>query len=145
MVRVLIPLDGTSEAEAVFDLLKDDLNSNPEIILLQIVEPVRTVLIDGQVILGQSEEETEQTRAITYLKGLSEKYGPLNDWRCEATIYEGRADGIVKFASKENVDLVVMLQHKRNRISRLLMGSTADKVSKRSVIKVRKFTFADLN
>ena len=73
MVRVLIPLDGTSEAEAVFDLLKDDLNSNPEIILLQIVEPVRTVLIDGQVILGQSEEETEQTRAITYLKGLAEK------------------------------------------------------------------------
>tara|TARA_B100000678_G_C18059967_1_gene442250 strand:- start:324 stop:623 length:300 start_codon:yes stop_codon:yes gene_type:complete len=99
LVRVLIPLGEASEAEAVCDLLKDDLNSNPEIILLQIVEPVRTVLIDGQVILGQSEEETEQTRAITYLKGLAKKYGPLNDWRCEATIYEGRADGIVKFAS----------------------------------------------
>ena len=106
---------------------------------------MRTVLIDGQVILGRSEEETEHTRAITYLKGLAEKYGPRNDWRCEATIYEGRADGIVKFASKENVDLVVIIQHKRNRISRLLMGSTADKVSKRSVIKVRKFSFADLN
>ena len=65
MVRVLIPLGEASEAEAVFDLLKDDLNSNPEIILLQIVEPVRTVLIDGQVIVGQFEGETEQTLAIT--------------------------------------------------------------------------------
>ena len=65
MVRVLIPLGEASEAEAVCDLLKDDLNSNPEIILLQIVEPVRTVLIDGQVIVGQFEEETEQTLAIT--------------------------------------------------------------------------------
>jgi hypothetical protein len=37
LVRVLIPLGEASEAEAVFDLLKDDLNSNPEIILLQIV------------------------------------------------------------------------------------------------------------
>ena len=65
MVRVLIPLGEASEAEAVCDLLKDDLNSNPEIILLQIVEPVRTVLIDGQVIVGQFEGETEQTLAIT--------------------------------------------------------------------------------
>ena len=68
-------------------------------------------MIDRQVILGKSEEETEQTRAITYLRSLAEKYAPFNDWRCEATIYEGRADGIVKFTTKENVDLVVMLQH----------------------------------
>ena len=45
------------------------------------------------------------------LRGLAEKYVPFNDWRCEATIYEGRADGIVKFTTKENVDLVVMPPH----------------------------------
>ena len=54
-IRVLIPLDGTSEAEAGFELLKDDLNSNPEVILRQIVEPVRTILIDGQAIQEQSD------------------------------------------------------------------------------------------
>ena len=54
-VRVQIPLNGTSEAEAGFELLKDALNSNPEVILRQIVEPVRTILIDGQAIQGQSD------------------------------------------------------------------------------------------
>src|SRR4030065_332869 len=50
------------------------------------------------------------------------------------------ADGILGFAHRENVDLLIMSTHGRSGVSKLLMGSVAEKVmltTKRPVMLVK--------
>ncbi|HET6463135.1 MAG TPA: universal stress protein [Candidatus Krumholzibacteria bacterium] len=47
----------------------------------------------------------------------------------EATVVTGNAvDGIIRFASEQNADLLVMCTHGRTGLSHVLMGSTAEAV-----------------
>ena len=60
--RILIPLDGTQEAESVVPVVKDELAPDGEIILVQVIPPAKTQIVGGQTLLGSQRDETTGKR-----------------------------------------------------------------------------------
>lgn len=110
-------------------------------ILLQVV----------QAPLGDAPEagQTEEDRAIrevavealSYLGTIAGKLKEEGSIKVRSEVLEGpAADGILGFAHREDVDLIIMSTHGRTGISKLLMGSVAEKVmltTKRPVMLIK--------
>ncbi len=45
--KVLIPLDGTKEAEQVYDKIEQDLSPDAEVVLLHVIQPSRSISLSG--------------------------------------------------------------------------------------------------
>ncbi len=139
---ILIPLDGSKESEGVFALIRGELASDGEVVLLQVIPPAKTQVVGGQVLLGSQREEVERSKAETYLRGVLRELDSNGDptrRRGEVVVAESVSQGIVDFARKEEVDLIAMYTHDRKGIARLIKGSIASDVSKRAPIEVKVF------
>ena len=128
--RVLIPMDGTKTAEGVFPMVKGDLALEAEVVLLQIVAPARSHMVGGVLLEGRQVEEDEKEKALAYLTGFAHHLPEGVKVRCEVSVAESVAHGIVNFASHEHVDVIAMYTHDRNPILKLMSGSVADAVRK---------------
>lgn len=62
--KVLLPLDGSKESERVVPLIKQDIGPDTDVILLQVLPPIKTLVMGGQVILGSQREEAERLEAL---------------------------------------------------------------------------------
>ena len=60
-------------------------------------------------------------------------------WRCEVVIAESVPEGIVDFATREDVDHIAMYTHDRKGLAKLIKGSIAEKVQKKAPIEVQVF------
>ncbi len=69
--KVLLPLDGSKESKQVIPLIMQDLGPDTDVILLQVLHPIKTQVVGGQVMLGSQREEAERLEALAYLKGLA--------------------------------------------------------------------------
>ena len=131
--RVLVPLDGSQESEAILshavDLAADE---DTEFDLLRVYPYPRdlassylphTVQLNTNVFeegrKAAEEYVTEEARKLVD-RGLSAK-GHL--------VTEGSpASGILHFAERSDADLIAMSTHGRGGVSRLVLGSVTDKV-----------------
>ncbi len=144
--KILVPLDGSPEAEQVVPIVDEILAPEGEAIFLKVINPSATKNIGaGQVIHGTQFEESERANAKSYLQGVIRNFGKATDrWRSEATIAGTIADGITSFAITEEVDLIAMRTHDRKGLAKLIKGSVAQQVKKRAPIDVRVFTPKEL-
>lgn len=139
--KILVPLDGSALAErALTHAEKIAKGTGAELILMQ---AVGIPLADAPEA-GPSEEtkafteEVESARAyLESVAGRLRKEGlPVRN-----VVARGAADSeILGFAHRENVDILVMSTHGRSGLSKLLMGSVAQKVmltTKRPVMLVK--------
>ena len=139
--KILTPLDGSSLAERAVDhAVEIARGTGAEVILLQVVQAPLAAAPEA----GQSEELKAVTEtaaaAMGYLRGVAAKIvAEKIVVRCE--VLEGDAAAVILgFAHKENVDAIVMSTHGRSGISKLIMGSVAEKVTlttKRPVMLVK--------
>ena len=138
--RVLIPLDGSKEAEGVFAAIEGELTPDCEVTLLQVVPPGETVRAGEYVFLGSQQEEDDRSKAMIYLKAVIERLGgdPAR-WRCETTVAKSVAGGIVDVAGREGVDLIAMYTHDRKGLAKLIQRSVASAVQRRASIDVKVF------
>ena len=140
--RILVPLDGSALAERALPHAGGiGRATGAEVILLQVV----------QAPLGDAPEagQTEEDRAIrevavealSYLGTIAGKLKEEGSIKVRTEVLEGpAADGILGFAHREDVDLIIMSTHGRTGISKLLMGSVAEKVmltTKRPVMLIK--------
>jgi nucleotide-binding universal stress UspA family protein len=87
----------------------------------------------ANVELIQKMTEAEQSDAHSYLDALRDKVGA----DVEALVVEGdAADAIVETASAKQAGLIVMSSHGRGGLGRLVFGSVADAVLRRSPVPV---------
>lgn len=140
--RILVPLDGSALAErAVSHASKIARAMGAELILAQFVQPP----LGGAPEAGQSEEvraiRDAGAEANAYLAGIA---GRLSGEGCNSVRVEIRegapAEGILGLAHNDDVDLIVMCTHGRTGLSKMLMGSVAEKVmltTKRPVMLVK--------
>jgi nucleotide-binding universal stress UspA family protein len=128
--KVLIPMDGTKTAEGVFPMVKGDLAPDAEVILLQIVMPARSRMIGGVLLEGRQIEEDEKEKALVYLTGFAHHMPEGVKVRCEVSVAESVARGIVNFASHEGADVIAMYTHDRSPVLKMVTGSVADAVRK---------------
>ena len=69
--KVLLPLDGTKESEQVIPLIMRDIGPDTDVILLQVLHPIKTQRLGDHVMLGSQREEAERLEALTYLRGIA--------------------------------------------------------------------------
>jgi len=132
--RMLIPLDGSESAQAVLPFAEDLARALGASIVLyhSVIEPVlgypgaEAVVFDAHVL------EEMESGARSFLETLGSAL-TAKGIRTETVVTVGNAtDGIVWAAEREGADIIVMSTHGRSGLGRLVMGSVADAVVRRS-------------
>ena len=152
--KIIIAVDGSKYAERAakfgFDIAR---KFNAAVGLVNIIEPVITSIDASDSILGMplanaaSLEETDLINAQTeYSKNIirqvmAEHAGGLDVKHFSE--YGSTADGILECSIMFGADLIVVGTHKRSGFERLLEGSTAESVIRRSEIPVLVVPFPE--
>lgn len=139
--KILVPLDGSALAErAIVQAEEIARAAGAELILIQVVQaPLGQTPEAGQAEEEKAFRETAaQARAYLGMVATRVSGGGV---RSRFVVLEGSpAAGILGFAHDEDVDMIVMSTHGRSGISKLVMGSVAEKVmltTKRPVLLVK--------
>jgi nucleotide-binding universal stress UspA family protein len=147
--NILVPLDGTELAErilapamAMAELFDGSLT------LLRVVQPVvrPSYLHEGSGVAGLTHSVLEQVQTLQserrdtaqmYLDRIAERIaGKGRRARTKVMIDEEPALAILLEAQAGNADLIAMETHGRKGLSRLFLGSVADKVVRGGVVPV---------
>ena len=143
--KILVPLDGSGEAERVIGLAQSELAANGACILLQVIPPAKNQRFGEHVILSTQQEEADRAAALGYLKSVAQEQSVQPaEWLFEVAISNSVADEIVNVARREQVDLVAMYTHDRRGLAKIIKGSIAQKVKEISPIEVRAFPLREL-
>lgn len=136
--RVLIPLDGSALAEQMISRAValgalDDTGYT----LLQAIDPTAVYLPDPQGD-GAGDQLIDQVRAAArrYLDRVAGKLRAAGFHVQAETVVGPPAAAILSFARDHAVDLIAMETHGRGGLTRLLLGSVADKVLRSAAVPV---------
>lgn len=131
--KILVPVDGSKESEAIIEWARAVADEEGSQITLIRVFPYpeefasaylpHTVLVN-RTVLDEGRKEAERYLEAEVAKLRAEGL------KAEAMLMvdSSPARGILHFASKHDVDLIAMSTHGRGGMSRLLLGSVTDKV-----------------
>jgi len=130
--RVLIPLDGSSAAEQVLDPLTPVLSgSGGRVTLVSVLLrpfPLASTYLPHAVEEGTLLEEREK-RTRAYLEEVAKRWDPPGVTVDTAVIAsDDVASALLTHAETHDVDLLALSTRGRGGVSRLLMGSVADKL-----------------
>lgn len=128
--RLLIPLDGSEEAEYALEYAAElSPRIGAQVTLFHVCAPSEHHL--------QKMHEGYLSYRTMLLKDLLNQTGGQETRVDSMMVFGDPATEILGYASENDVDLVAMTTHGRSNISRWLMGSVADKVVRHSRIPVR--------
>jgi nucleotide-binding universal stress UspA family protein len=136
--HVLIPLDGSRLAETVIAHAVALAGSmDIEYTLLQAIEPV---LITYLPIASGAEVDDQafalwQAEARDYLERMAKRVSTTRPVQTQVVV-ANPASAILSYARQHGIDLIAMATHGRSGISRMLLGSVADKVVRGTHISV---------
>ncbi len=139
--KILVPLDGSALAErAIVQAEEIAKAAGAALLLVQVVQaPLGKTPEAGQAEEEQAFRETA-AQARAYLGMVTTRVSSAGV-RTRFVVLEGSpASGILAFAHDEDVDIIVMSTHGRSGISKMVMGSVAEKVmltTKRPVLLVK--------
>jgi len=134
--KVMVPLDGSELAECVFphlETIAKGCQPPAEVIVVQAVEPL-SVPYGIEVFQFSSLQQVEAFE--THRKTEAEKYLTKVVARLKKTgikaraevIYGKAGEALSDYATKNNVDLVIIATHGRSGISRWVLGSVANRI-----------------
>lgn len=134
--RVVVPLDGSPVAEAIFPFIETIGALDVEIVLVRVVtlSPEEAVVLGAGYWQGRSADPDHD--AQEYLKS---QVGALEAKGIHASAHVrtgNAADEIVDVAKAIDADLIAMTTHGRTGLGRLLFGSVAESVLRASPIPV---------
>ena len=123
--KILVPLDGSTPAEAALPTAADMARtSGARLLLLRAAQ--------AHTLPGVDPTEAEikvVSEAETYLAEVKERLGTAGITNVETTVWYGpAAAAIVEAAQFHRVGLIVMTTHGRSGLGRLILGSVAESV-----------------
>jgi nucleotide-binding universal stress UspA family protein len=133
--HLLLPVDGSPQSVEALRFAASEWDA-PTVTLLHVIDPVASPSRPS-AFPGGSEEWYENTRESAEL--LLERARAAFDEKADvrSRIEVGRpAQSIVSVAKEGDVDHIVMGSHGREGISRIILGSTAEYVVRRSPVPV---------
>jgi nucleotide-binding universal stress UspA family protein len=99
--KVLIPLDGSKEAEMVIPKIQPELTEDAEVVLLKITPPLEGEMGGPIRVTSTQQEEAERVNAIDYLREVIQRLGgSSSQWRCDAVVRESVAEGIATLPTR---------------------------------------------
>lgn len=140
--KILVPLDGSVEAETTVSRIQEELSSDGTIILLQVIPPAKGLRVGEHTIQTTQQEEANRATSLAYLRSVAEKQSiQPKKWHFEVAVSDSVAEEIANVALRERADLVAMFaRDRRGIITRLLPGSLSEKVKDKVPIEVRTFS-----
>ncbi|MFB6093880.1 MAG: universal stress protein [Halanaeroarchaeum sp.] len=135
MKHVLVPLDGSDQAWNALDYAAEEFPT-ATITVLHVIDPVEAGYTATASVPGYTEQwyEQAQDRAEDLFESAA---GRAEDASLETETEVGRPSTvIVQFAEENDVDQIVMGSHGRSGVSRILLGSVAETVVRRSPVPV---------
>ncbi len=130
---ILVPLDGSKRAEAILPHVEEIAQHyQAKVILLQVLEPQRSVVTADTFYIPGPEEIERQTRmSEDYLISHQKRLQEIGlDAKIE--VWHGPVvEGIITAAEHEQVDLIAMASHGRTGLSWVFYGSVASGVLNR--------------
>lgn len=142
--RILVPLDGTSEAESAIPAVKELVDKfKSAVTLLEVTPGYGTIMAAsaaesfgsaGTVAALAEAEVAAEGMASAYLDNVRKIHGNPA-WK--TVVAEGDSgDAIIEQARAEGADLIVMATHARRGLKRLFIGSVAEDVIRKCGIPV---------
>jgi nucleotide-binding universal stress UspA family protein len=133
--KIMVPLDGSKLAECVLPHLETIVKGceSPEVIVVKAVEPLsvpygREVSQFTSLEQVKAFETHQRVEAEKYLKEVVARLGK-SGVKAKADVIYGKADeSLSDYATKNDIDLVVIATHGRSGISRWVWGSVADRL-----------------
>lgn len=131
MEHVLVPVDGSPQAREAFDWALEQFDP-ARVTVLYVVHPSDTSRDEGEVV--------EATKIL-----MSEAVEVLDEYDIEPegadvarrlAVGRNERDTIVGYVEGNQVDTVVMGSHGRSGVSRVVLGSVAEGVARRSPVPV---------
>lgn len=142
-LEVVVPVDGTHFAETALEsATRLATLFDARVTLVRVVAyPYDVGVIGGGVVADYQELlNTAESEAREYLADLAERVkGTVPRVDTELLVSPSAAMGILDKAAEVRADVIVVSSHVRGGVSRLLLGSTADKLirgAERSVLVV---------
>lgn len=134
-MTVLVAYDGSAPARKAVRYAFDS-HADEEIVLLRVVELADSFTDAGinilqDMIRDREDEATEQLRED--IDDLID--ADTVDFRAE-TVTGDPARAVVEYAEDHDVDHVIVGSHGRSGVSRVLLGSVAEKIARRSPVSV---------
>ena len=135
MATILVPIDGSAQSTTALEYALDEFDPS-EITLLHVIDPIEAGYSATASVPGYSEEWYQQQKKNA--EDLFEEARAIADGTEMSTATEvGRPSRvIVEYAEENDVDHIVMGSHGRSGVTRILLGSVAETVVRRSPIPV---------
>ena len=128
--RILVPLDGSALAEMALPKAVELLSDGPGAMLILLRATEASTIPGGDPVDAQTAVVRE---AETYLASVADRLREEGITRVVTSVwYSGAAKAIVEAAVVRRADLIVMSTHGRSGLRRVLRGSVAETVLRRT-------------
>ncbi|MEE6210145.1 universal stress protein [Salarchaeum sp. III] len=137
MSKILVPIDSSEQSTDALEYALEEFQSD-DITLIHVIDPIEAGYTAQATVPGYSEEWYEQAQedAETLFEQAQEtadEYGVSLDTVTEV----GRPSRtVVDYAEENDFDHIVMGSHGRSGVSRILLGSVAESIVRRSPVPV---------
>jgi len=137
VTRILIPIDDSEQATDALEYALEEFQSD-DITVIHVIDPIEAGYTAQATVPGYSEEwyeqaEEEAQSLFEDAQDVADEYGVTLDTATEV----GRPSRtIVNYAEENDVGHIVMGSHGRSGVTRILLGSVAESVVRRSPIPV---------
>lgn len=134
--HVLVPVDGSEQAEAACQFVASEYPT-ATVTLLHVINPAEAGYSVQSSLPSASEEwyDRQKSQAESIFDDLETDLGGDRD--VQRVIEVGKpVRVIVEFAEDSDVDQIVMGSHGRSGVTRILLGSVAETVVRRSPVPV---------
>lgn len=137
---VLVAIDGSDQSWRAFDHALDQF-AGERITVLTVVDPMEGMYADleGGYYTHETYEQAVEAgeQRCEKARRRAEEYGKLGTTTLETAVEVGRpSQEIVLYAEAHDVDHIVIGSHGRSGVSRILFGSVAETVTRRSPVPV---------
>lgn len=135
--RVLVPVDGSEQARTALEYALEEF-AEETVTILHVIDPREFNAYGGVEGWIDVDDLREQRRAqAEKLLENARKRAEERGLTVETEVATGKgARVIIKYAEEHGTDHIVMGSHGRSGISRVLLGSVAEKVVRRSPVPV---------
>ena len=130
--RMLVPLDQTLDAEAVLPFVADAVTAGATVRMLYVApRPQNVVDLDGRIVAYADQELSRlEAESADYLRSVEARL-PAGSIEC-AIRFGDPVDEILLDSESFGADVVILTTGHHRGIARLLAGSTAEQICRRS-------------
>ena len=138
--KIMVPLDGSQLAECVLPHVEALAKASQvqEVVFVRVIEPFRQpggdyIISEKEIARIDAEYKAAVEKYLQELVGRVRLDGIQKRWKL---ITGGVAESLADFATKNNVDLIVIATHGRSGVSRWVWGSVADRILRSSCVPI---------